>query len=87
VALVLADRAGRRDPVRRTASWGYVRLHEGTASPRPCYGDTALRSWARRIAEAWAPSEDVYVFFNNDPRACAVRNALRFSELAERARR
>ena len=87
VALVLADRAGRRDEVRRTASWGYVRLHEGTASPRPCYGDAALRSWADRIADTWAPADDVYVFFNNDPRACAVRNAMRFSELAARTQR
>jgi uncharacterized protein YecE (DUF72 family) len=87
VALVLADRAGRRDEVRRTASWGYVRLHEGTASPRPCYGDAALRSWADRIGDTWAPADDVYVFFNNDPRACAVRNAMRFSELAARTQR
>ena len=87
VPLCLADRAGRRDAVRRTASWGYIRLHEGTAKPRPCYGDAALRSWADRIADTWSPTEDVYVFFNNDPRACAVRNAFRFSELAARAQR
>jgi len=87
VALCLTDRAGRRDEVRRTAGWGYVRLHEGTASPRPCYGDAALRSWVDRINDTWSRTEDVYVFFNNDPRACAVRNAARFSELAARARR
>jgi len=37
-ALCMADRPSWRPPLWRTASWGYLRLHEGRASPRPCYG-------------------------------------------------
>jgi uncharacterized protein YecE (DUF72 family) len=85
-ALCLADRKSKTvSPMWRTAEWGYVRFHEGTASPRPCYGRTALDSWARRLAETWGPESDVYVFFNNDPRACAVRDAAVFARLAEAA--
>ncbi len=85
-ALCLADRRSRKvSPLWRTADWGYVRLHEGTASPPPCYGRAALDGWARRLAETWGPGADVYVFFNNDPRACAVRDAVAFARLAERA--
>jgi uncharacterized protein YecE (DUF72 family) len=84
-ALCLTDRRGRpQQPLRRTASWGFVRLHEGTATPPPCYGDTALSSWARRIAGLWTADEDVHVFFNNDPEGCAVRDAVRFARLASR---
>ncbi|MBX6769225.1 MAG: DUF72 domain-containing protein, partial [Actinomadura rubrobrunea] len=36
--------------------------------------------------DTWAPDADVYVYFNNDPGGAAVRNALRFAELARRAR-
>jgi uncharacterized protein YecE (DUF72 family) len=84
-ALCLADSPDRRSPVWRTAGWGFVRFHEGTASPRPCYGDRALTSWVERIASLWPASADVFCYFNNDARACAVDNAVRFARLARRA--
>jgi uncharacterized protein YecE (DUF72 family) len=79
-ALCWADRLGRpQNPFWDTAPWGYVRLHEGRATPRPSYGDTSLKTWARRVREAgW---RDAYVYFNNDPNAAAVRNAERFAKL------
>jgi uncharacterized protein YecE (DUF72 family) len=49
------------------------------------HGDTALRSWVRRTSELWDRGEDVHVFFNNDGRGCAVRDAVRFAGHARRA--
>ena len=47
-ALCWADRLGRpATPLWRTADWGYVRMHEGTASPRPSYGRSGPRHLAR----------------------------------------
>ncbi|HWF58378.1 MAG TPA: DUF72 domain-containing protein [Candidatus Dormibacteraeota bacterium] len=84
-ALCLTDRGGRPlQPLWRTATWGFVRLHEGRAAPSPCYGDRALRSWAARVSQLWHDGEDVYVFFNNDHRGCAVRDAVRFAGHAAR---
>jgi uncharacterized protein YecE (DUF72 family) len=81
-ALCWADRRGRTlTPLWATAPWGYVRLHEGTATPRPSYGPTALRSWHRRIAAAWPDDADVFVYFNNDPGGAAVRNARTFKRM------
>jgi uncharacterized protein YecE (DUF72 family) len=79
-ALCWADRLGRpQNPLWRTAGWGYLRLHEGRATPRPSYGEASLRTWARRVKEAaWT---DTYVYFNNDPGGAAVRNAIRFAKL------
>jgi uncharacterized protein YecE (DUF72 family) len=74
-ALCWADRPRWRPPYVRTADWGYLRLHEGRATPRPCYGRDALAAWAGRIAERFGPGDDVYVFTNNDPEGCAVRDA------------
>jgi uncharacterized protein YecE (DUF72 family) len=83
-ALCWADRLGRPlTPLWRTAEWGYVRFHEGAASPWPHYGDQALRTWVARIAEAWP--DDAYAYFNNDPGGAAVRNAARFGRFAARA--
>ncbi|HYV60594.1 MAG TPA: DUF72 domain-containing protein [Acidimicrobiia bacterium] len=84
-ALCLTDRARRRGPVERTADWYFLRFHEGVARPHPCYGDKTLVSWIDRLGERWPASADGYVFFNNDQRACAVRDAARFAELATRA--
>lgn len=79
-ALCLADRSSRWvTPVWRTAAWGYVRFHEG-GGPWPCYGRTALRSRARTLAETYGPGAEVFAFFNNDPRGCAVRDARWFAQ-------
>jgi uncharacterized protein YecE (DUF72 family) len=85
-AMCLTDRRGRPvQPLWRTASWGFIRLHEGRATPSPCYGDTALQSWVTRIGQLWTVDQSVHVFFNNDPQGCAVRDAVRFAGRARRA--
>jgi uncharacterized protein YecE (DUF72 family) len=85
-ALCLADKGSRAvAPLWRTAAWGYLRLHSGTATPIPCYGKKALDSWAKRLADQWDASADLYVYFNNDTRGCAVRDAGIFSDAASRA--
>ncbi|MEA2477584.1 MAG: hypothetical protein QOC87_1783 [Actinomycetota bacterium] len=81
-----ADRGSR--PITalwRTADWGFVRFHQGNARPWPCYSTAILSDWAKKIADTWGPDGDVYAFFNNDQRACALRDAVVFSKLvAER---
>jgi uncharacterized protein YecE (DUF72 family) len=78
-AFCLSDAPQRKAPYWRTADWGYLRFHEGRAQPAPCYGRSAIRTWAHRLAELWAPRADVFVYFNNDRGGCAVRDAHRFA--------
>jgi uncharacterized protein YecE (DUF72 family) len=62
-------------------------MHEGTASPRPSYGRTALATWLDRIGAAWpltSASADVFVFFNNDRGGAAIRNAQTLCRMARR---
>ena len=85
-ALCLADRHSKPfSALWRTADWTFLRFHEGEAKPHPCYGRTAIESWVRRLSETWGTDADVYVFFNNDPRACALRDARVFAAAAQRA--
>ena len=86
-ALVLTDRGGRRpEPEWQTAPWGYVRLHQGLAA-KTAYGEQALESWSERIDSVLGGCSEVFVYFNNDHAASAVRNALRFREITGAATR
>lgn len=84
-ALCLSDSPERRTPLLRTARWGYLRMHAGRARPFPCYGRGALESWAERLAKLWPASASIYVYFNNDDAACALRDAQRFAGATTRA--
>jgi uncharacterized protein YecE (DUF72 family) len=81
VALVIGDHPERPfQTLERTARWTFVRLHFGRARAKGRYGPGELDAWAARVAE-WAAAGDVYVYFNNDWEAYAVRNA---RDLAQR---
>lgn len=84
-ALVWADRRSRPvTPLWRTASFGYLRMHEGAARRWPAYGERALAAWASRIAAGFADGEDVFAYFNNDPGGAAVRDAAGFAAALRR---
>ena len=75
-ALVWSDRLRKpQAPLWRTTDWGYLRLHQGRLGFPPNYHPATLRRWLRRIHETWATAETVFVYFNNDAGAAAVRDA------------
>lgn len=81
-ALVWSDRRGRPlSPLWATGGWGYLRLHEGSAEPWPSYGRQALATWLDRLADAYGTA-DAYVYFNNDQRAAAPRDAAHLMRMA-----
>jgi uncharacterized protein YecE (DUF72 family) len=64
-------------PREVTANFTYVRFHGPTRTKYAgSYSDSQLRRWAEWIAEQRTALEAMYVYFNNDPGAAAVRNAL-----------
>jgi uncharacterized protein YecE (DUF72 family) len=81
-ALCLADTPRRKQPMWRTADWGFVRFHEGQGPLAPGYRRDVLRRWVERIAETWPRTGDVFVYFNNDTAGYAIRDAVTFAELA-----
>jgi uncharacterized protein YecE (DUF72 family) len=84
-AFVVADRRRPITPLWSTGGWLYLRMHEGRATPRPCYGRTALGSWVARLGALPDADRDGYVYFNNDHRACAIKNAVVFRRMLEHA--
>jgi uncharacterized protein YecE (DUF72 family) len=63
--------------LRVTTDFAYVRMHgpDHHHLYAGSYSDADLRWWAGRIREWGAAGQDVFVYFNNDGDANAVRNA------------
>jgi uncharacterized protein YecE (DUF72 family) len=83
-AWCMADSTKRTVPAWKTSAWGYLRFHDGTGTPRPCYTKGQLDRWAGTLAELYPPDAEVFVFFNNDPRGCALYDARVFAGLCHK---
>ncbi|MDQ2814842.1 MAG: DUF72 domain-containing protein [Actinomycetota bacterium] len=75
--------AGLPCVLRVTADFAYVRMHGPDRHHLygGSYSDTDLAWWAARIREWDAAGRDVFVYFNNDGDANAVRNARTLAHL------
>jgi uncharacterized protein YecE (DUF72 family) len=77
VGCVLADTAGRWPMLdRRTSDLRYVRLHGDRELYASGYTGAALDAWADRCRGWIAGGEDVFVYFDNDAKGFAPRDAM-----------
>ncbi|PRY31018.1 DUF72 domain-containing protein [Umezawaea tangerina] len=76
VAVVVADSAGRFPLVEDvTADFVYVRLHGADELYVSGYTDEGLDRWAAKV-RAWSAAADVFVYFDNDAKVMAPRDAI-----------
>lgn len=76
-------REGFECPLAATASFAYLRFHGSEPRYGGNYTDQALREWAGDIRALAAEVDDFYIYFNNDPNAYAVHNALTLARMLE----
>ena len=83
-AFVIHDDLRRREtPEVLTADFTYLRFHHGRRGRRGNYSETELREIAARLRALAPGGEELFVYFNNDWEAFAVKNALRLKRLLE----
>ena len=70
-------------PLLATAGFAYIRFHGSDGLYSGCYSDNELSGWAERLKELAAGLGAVYIYFNNDAEAFAVRNAATLRKLLE----
>ncbi|HWO68813.1 MAG TPA: DUF72 domain-containing protein [Umezawaea sp.] len=76
VALVVADSAGKYPYLEHvTADFVYVRLHGADELYVSGYTDEGLDEWAAKV-RGWAAEGDVFVYFDNDAKVMAPRDAM-----------
>jgi len=73
-------------PLVATADFGYIRFHGSTGLYWSYYSDEELADWAKRLTNLARSLKAIYIYFNNDAEAFAVRNAItlrRYLEMGE----
>jgi len=63
-------------PLVATADFAYIRFHGSAGLYWSYYSDEELASWAKRLANLAENLKAIYIYFNNDAAAFAVRNAM-----------
>jgi uncharacterized protein YecE (DUF72 family) len=76
VALCLHDKDGSTIVEPMTEPFVYVRFHGTSGRYHGSYSSRQLNVWAHRLAEQVQGGRSVFAYFNNDPDAVAVDNAL-----------
>jgi uncharacterized protein YecE (DUF72 family) len=76
VALCLHDKDGSAIADPMTGPFVYVRFHGTSGRYHGSYANRELDVWAHRLAEQVQDGRSVFAYFNNDPDAVAVDNAL-----------
>ena len=79
IAWCISDTAGRYPYLEAvTSNFIYIRLHGSTELYASNYSEEELTKWADKI-KRW--NKDTYVYFDNDAKGHAPKNALRLKEL------
>lgn len=73
--LCVFDMPGFTCPLVATADFAYIRFHGSIGLYSSCYSNEELVDWAKKISSLGQNLEAVYIYFNNDVEAYAVRNA------------
>ena len=71
-------------PLTATADFAYVRFHGSTGLYFSCYSDEELADWVKRLADLASNLKALYIYFNNDAEAFAIRNALTLGNYLQR---
>jgi len=76
VGLCVFDMPGFTCPLVATTDFAYIRFHGSHSLYSSCYSDEELSQWAQKIIQLDEKAKAVYIYFNNDAEAFAIRNAL-----------
>ena len=86
ISLCLSDHRDAPSPWEVTASHIYVRGHGPTGAYKDRYPEATLRRWASDARKWQRQKRRVYVYFDNDQKSAAPKDARRLIELLRERR-
>jgi uncharacterized protein YecE (DUF72 family) len=84
VALCLHDKLGSGIAAPFVGPFVYIRFHGTSGSYHGSYSPRQLNRWAHRLVEQTQDGRAVFAYFNNDPDAVAVTNAMTLADALDR---
>jgi uncharacterized protein YecE (DUF72 family) len=81
VGFCIHDLPGNESPKIITGDVIYIRLHGTTGRYSGCYSKSMLANWATWLKDHAKDVRSIYVYFNNDEAAYAIRNAKELKKL------
>jgi uncharacterized protein YecE (DUF72 family) len=81
VGFCIHDLPGNESPKIVTGDIIYVRFHGTTGRYSGCYSKSMLANWATWLKDHAKDVRSIYVYFNNDEAAYAIRNAKELKKL------
>jgi uncharacterized protein YecE (DUF72 family) len=86
VSLCLSDHHDAPAPWEVTAGHVYVRGHGPGGTYKDSYPEARLRSWARHIRRWQGEGRDIFVYFDNDQKSAAPKDAERLIAMLRSSR-
>ncbi|MBE9469751.1 MAG: DUF72 domain-containing protein [Chloroflexi bacterium] len=74
--LCIFDMPGFTCPLVATTDFAYIRFHGSANLYVSCYSDEELSQWAGKTAHLGKNLKAIYIYFNNDAQAFAIKNAV-----------
>jgi uncharacterized protein YecE (DUF72 family) len=75
------DMPGKESPLIITSDIIYVRFHGTTGRYSGSYSKSQLQNWAKWFKEQAKKARGIYIYFNNDAHAHAIKNAKQLKEM------
>ncbi len=85
VGYCIASLPDYESPILATAPFVYLRFHGSASMYDYLYTRDELLHWRDIIDRFTSEGRTVYAYFNNDPNAWAVRNALELMEMVSKS--
>lgn len=67
--------------VKTCGDFSYIRFHGASALYGSNYSDKELKEWADIVKKIRRLAKEIYIYFNNDANAYAIKNALKLKEI------
>ena len=76
VGVCVFDMPSLSCPLAATSDFAYIRFHGSTGLYSSCYSDEELADWTKKLSGLARNLNTIYIYFNNDAEAFAVKNAM-----------
>jgi len=85
ISFCIFELGEKESPILTTADFVYIRLHGPSGPYQGDYSKDSLKTWAVRINNWLSDDKEVYLYFDNDQKGYAPKNAQEIEQIIKQA--